>query len=211
MIIAIDGTAGSGKGTISQLIAKKYNLEYLDTGKLYRRIALEIKNQNINYKEEEELKKFLEKFKKNFNNLDFESKKLYTEEVALFTSKVAKISLIRKELNEIQRKIAKQNNNSILDGRDIGTVVLKEEANIKLYFKASPEERAKRRQKQLKEKNQEANYNKILEDIQKRDYNDMNRKEAPLKPAKDAIIIDTDKLTIEEVFKNCCKIIEEKR
>ena len=208
MIIAVDGTAGSGKGTISKLIAQKYNLKHLDTGKLYRKVAYEIRKQKIDYEDKNKLEVFLKEFKESFNNLKVESKNLYTEEVALFTSRVAKIKSIRSTLNTIQREIAKQSKRCILDGRDIGTVVLKEEANIKLYFIASAEERAKRRKKQIESNNQKASYEKILEDIKQRDYNDMHREEAPLKPAKDAIIIDTDGLSIEEVFKKCNKEIE---
>lgn len=202
MIIAVDGTAGSGKGTLAKLLAKKYNLFYLDTGKIYRRIAFNILHDNINYTNNTVLKKYLESILQNYQDLSLDDKYLMDEPVGIFASEIAKIKIIRDYLSIIQRKIVSSKQKIILDGRDIGTNILPN-ADFKFYINASPQTRAKRRLKQL----EKGSYEEVLKDIILRDENDINRAENPLIPADDAIIIDTDTSTIENVFSRACSFI----
>lgn len=205
MIIAIDGPAGSGKSTVAKLVAKKLGFFYLDTGAMYRAVAYKMKKENLSEKELIEKLgsidlRLLDTDKGIKVILDGEdiTGKIRTEEIGKLASQIAKIPEIREKLVQLQRKIALEAKNAVLEGRDIGTVVFPD-AELKIFMTASPEERAKRRYLQLKEKGENPNYEDILRSVLERDKADMERKIAPLKPAKDAIVIDTTNKTIEEV------------
>lgn len=214
-IVAIDGPAGSGKSTISKLLARKFRLTYLDTGAMYRMVTLYFLRNNVDLENIEQVKNFLvlieidivgDKFILNGEDV---SSEIRTPKITENVSFVAKIKEVREVLVSLQRKIS-FGKNIILDGRDIGTVVFPN-ANLKIFLLASPEERAKRRVKDYLEKGIEEDYNKVLEDIKKRDYIDSNRKESPLKKAKDAIEIDSSFLEIEETVEILGKYIIEKK
>ncbi len=198
--IAIDGTAGSGKGTISELLAKKLGYYHLDTGAIYRSLTYFLIQEKIDLNDEKEICKTLEKidFKVQFEkdkdgnqvqkNLLFGEdlkNKIRTEEISVSTSRISKFDCVRKFATKIQHELASKYD-LIIEGRDIGTVVLLN-ADYKFFLTAKPEIRAKRRAEQL---NQPQNYNKILKDIIERDEADMKRKSSPLKRADDAILID---------------------
>ena len=184
LVIAIDGPAGSGKSTIAKLISKKYNIPYLDTGAMYRALGYYLNNDNEVqhvYVNEIDTTPFIRNY-----------------EVSKLASDVSKHKDVRIKLVTIQREFA-ENNSVVLDGRDIGTFVLPN-AKFKFYLTASPEERAKRRCKEMKEKGVEIDYKAILADINQRDYNDSHRAFAPLKKADNAIEIDTTGYSINEVL-----------
>ncbi len=205
MIIAIDGPSGSGKSSIAKQLAKKLDISHLDTGAMYRLFALKMKKEN---KEVEELLKNLDiKIDKEKFYLDNEdvSLKIRENEISILASKLSKLSIVREYMVNLQREISK-NKDIVLDGRDIGTVVFPN-ADFKFFVTASPEIRAKRRY--LEDKS--IDYEKILSDIIKRDMQDTNREIAPLKQAEDAILIDTDNLTLNEVVDKIINIIQEKR
>jgi cytidylate kinase len=202
-IVAVDGPAGSGKSTISKLVAKKYGLTYLDTGAMYRMAALYALDNGIDLDKQEEVSKMLENLK-----IDIDGDKFYlndrdvshdirTPKVTSVVSKTATIKAIREKLVDLQREIG-SGKKVILDGRDIGTVVFPN-ADLKVFLVASPEERAARRLKEYEEKGIEADYDSVLTSIKERDYIDSNREESPLKKAEDAVEVDTSNLNIEEV------------
>ncbi|MBQ3566467.1 MAG: (d)CMP kinase [Oscillospiraceae bacterium] len=200
--IAVDGPAGAGKSSIAKSVAAEIGFIYVDTGALYRSIALYALENNL---EGEALVSSLDKidvkleYKDNaqhviMNDRDV-SDLIRTPEVSMNASKVSAIPAVREFLFGLQKKIAAENN-IIMDGRDIGTVVLPN-ADLKVFLTASAEERANRRFKEMTDKS--VTYEQVLEDIKQRDYNDMNRDIAPLKQADDAVLLDTTGMTIEEV------------
>lgn len=197
MQIAIDGPAGSGKSTIAKRLAERLNIEYIDTGAMYRAITLKLKNV-----EKEDYKKVLDK-----TNIDFKNNKIFLDgvdvsnfirdpEISKLTSDISKLPEVREKLVIIQRNIAK-NKSVVMEGRDISTVVLPQ-ADYKFYLSAGEEIRAKRRTLQLLERGLAADYEKILKEIKDRDKNDINRKNSPLKVAENAVIIDSSKLNIDD-------------
>lgn len=215
-VVAIDGPAGSGKGTITKLVGERLGLINIDTGATFRCVALNMIQEGIEIKEEDKLKELLEKIeidmKENgevFLNGEEVTKKIRENDVNNFVSPVSVIKIVRDKLLEIQRKIA-QGKDVIMEGRDIGTVVFPD-ANVKIYLDASPEERAKRRVRQNQEKGIETSYEEVLKNIIDRDRRDSTREVAPLKRAKDAIYIDSTNIEIEEVVEEIIKIVEEKR
>ena len=216
-VVAIDGPAGSGKGTITKLIAQKLNLECIDTGAMYRCVTLEMINKNIKL---EELDKIQELLKNIDIKLDEENQKVLLNgkdvtkeirsiEVTKLVSQVSAIKEVRLELVELQRKIAKDKN-IIMEGRDITTVVFPK-ADVKIYLDADVEERAKRRFKQNQEKNIESTYEQVLEDMKKRDKNDKNKEFGALKVAEDAIVLDSTNMTIKQITNTIIKIIKNKQ
>ena len=195
MIIAVDGPSGSGKSSISKEIAKKLNIQYLDTGAMYRLLALYLEENNLEFSKEV-LKDFnIKQSGETFylNGVDV-SKKIRTNDISKKASDISKIKEVREYMVDLQRNISKSHS-VILDGRDISTVVFPN-ADFKIFLTASVEVRAKRRFLQDKT----LSYDKILEDIQKRDYQDMNRKNSPLRIAKGATVIDTSQMTKEQVI-----------
>jgi len=214
MIVAIDGPAGSGKGTVADLLAKKYNLINIDTGATYRCVALKaIRNNCVDDKEKiTELSKNIN-IKFDLNNkvyLDNEdvTELIRSKEVTKIVSPISSIVEVRKNLVDLQRKLA-NNSSVVMEGRDITTVVLKD-ATYKFYLDASLEERVKRRFEQNKEKNIDMSYEEILENIKNRDYNDRHKEVGSLMRTDEQIYIDSTNMTIEEVVDTISKIIEVK-
>lgn len=210
--VAIDGPAGSGKGTITKLVAKKCNLIYIDTGVTYRCITLKVIENNIDLKDVEKIIdiakdiniEFTEDGKTLLDNKDV-SENIRSKEVSSLVADVASIPEVRELMVELQRKMAKDKS-VIMEGRDITTVVLKN-ADYKFYLDASIEERAKRRYIQNQEKGINMSLEEIKQSIEKRDYNDMNKKVGALKRTKEQIYIDTSNMTIDEVVDKIIKII----
>lgn len=216
--IAIDGPAGAGKSTIAKLAAKELNFIYVDTGALYRTVGLAATRNNVEAKPSEELDELLDKIKVelafNENNeqivlLDGEdvSNLIRTPQASMMASAISAVPAVRAYLLDLQRNIAKTNN-VIMDGRDIGTVVLPD-AKIKIFLSADPEDRAKRRYDELVEKGMDVKYEDILEDVKTRDYNDSHREIAPLKPAEDSILVNTTGNTLEQSVELLIKIMKE--
>ena len=214
-VVAIDGPAGAGKGTITKQVAQKLNLVNVDTGATFRCVALNMIKENVGLNEEEKIEKILEKIniemKSNgeiFLNGENVTKKIRENDVNNFVSPVSTIQIVRNKLLEIQRKIA-EGKDVIMEGRDIGTTVFPN-ADVKIYLDATPEERAKRRMLQNKEKGIETSYEEVLENIKDRDKRDSTRKVSPLKKAEDAIYIDSSDMTIDEVVNKVITLIKEK-
>lgn len=216
--IATDGPAGAGKSTIARAAAAKLGYIYIDTGALYRAIGLAADRNSTNLEAEEEVEKLLKSIDIHLvfvngeqrvllNDSDV-SKEIRTEKASMMASKVSAIPAVRSALLDMQRSFAK-NDNVLMDGRDIGTVVLPN-AQVKIFLTASPEVRAKRRVAQLEEKGMAADYNEVLRDIITRDYNDSHREIAPLKPAENAVIFDTSDLTLEQSIEKIVSVIEER-
>ena len=212
LIVAIDGPAGSGKSTIAKLLAKKYDLTYIDTGAMYRMITLYLLENNIDINNLKEVERVL-----NTVNLDMQGDKFFLDNVDVSTkirekrinenvSKVASIKIVRSNLVDLQRKIS-NNKNVILDGRDVGTVIFPN-AQVKIFLIASPEERARRRYNEFLEKKTEITYDEVLKSIKERDHIDSTRDESPFVKADDAIELDSTNLTIEDVINFISKEIE---
>lgn len=215
---AIDGPAGAGKSTIARIAAKELGFIYIDTGAMYRSIGLACLNNNIDVSDSPAVEALLPDIEINIVFRDGEqhillngkdvSEEIRTEKVSMAASAVSAIPAVRAFLLELQRSFAKENN-VIMDGRDIGTVVLPD-AQVKIFLTASPESRARRRTDQLAEKGIKADYQAVLEDIIKRDYNDTHRETAPLKAADDAVLVDTTELTLTQSIAAISQIIKEK-
>ena len=202
-IIAIDGPAASGKGTLARKLASHYGFSYLDTGLTYRAVADELLKRRLPLNDEDIALKTASLI--DFGSLD--RAHLSEHEIGEAASKVAVMGRLRKTLVDMQKAFAEQSKGAVLDGRDIGTVVCPD-ADVKLYIIATPEVRAERRYKEMMEKGEKVDYNAILADLKRRDERDMKRAESPLKPAKDAHLLDTTKLSIEGAFAAACAIID---
>ncbi len=213
-IITIDGPAGAGKTTVSKLLSQKLGIIYVDTGAIYRGVAFEIKRQNIEWENDSMLETFLEGLDLNFikkngflllmsSGRDI-SKFIRIPEISMLASSSSARPQVRAALLDIQRKIAKTED-AVFEGRDMGTVVFPE-AEYKFYLFADLTVRAKRRYDEMPDKVK--NINKVEQEMQTRDNNDSQRETAPLKPAADAIEIDSTFLTIEQVVEKMLKIIE---
>ena len=196
LVIAIDGTAASGKGTISKKIAQNYSVPHLDTGLLYRFVGYKVLKGFDPVSAADQL-----------SMSEMEALDLKTLQVSNAASEVAKNPLVRAKLLEFQRSFASQPGGAVLDGRDIGTVICPN-ADIKFFISASAEIRARRRYKELLGLGHSISLNKVLKDIQERDERDTNRKESPLVPAVDAKKIDTSDMTIAEVYESVSRVIE---
>ena len=217
-VVAIDGPAGSGKGTVTKLVGDKLNLINIDTGATYRCVALETLNQNILVDEKEKIISILddieiefvntEEGKKVFLNGNDVTTKIRSKEVSQIVSQVSSIIEVRLKMVDLQRRLA-EGKNVIMEGRDIGTYVFPN-ADVKIYLDASAEERANRRFKQNQEAGIEMSYEEILKNIKMRDEIDKNKEMGALKKAEDAIYIDSSNLSIEQVVARIIEIIEEK-
>ena len=211
-IVAIDGPAGSGKGTVAKRLAEECNLLYIDTGAMYRAVAYGMLKNNIKLEEEEKIIELAKNSKiefingKTYLNGEDISNEIRSMEVTKIVSPVSSIVKLREILVDLQRKMAKDYD-VIMEGRDITTVVFPT-ANYKFYLDADVEERAKRRYKENKEKGIDASYDEILENIKKRDYNDMHKEVGSLTRTDDSIYIDSTNLTIDEVVEKIKKMIE---
>lgn len=218
-IVAIDGPAGTGKGTVTSRISKKLGLVNIDTGATYRCVTLAMLNEKIQLDELEEIKKLLEKIKIEIKNENGESlvfldgvdvtEEIRSKAVSEMVSKVSAIKAVRYKMVELQRELAK-NKDVIMEGRDIGTYVFPN-ADVKIYLDATIEERANRRYKQNKEKGIDMSYEEVLKNISMRDKQDKEKEMGALKVAEDSTVIDTTDISIEEVQERIEKIIAEKR
>lgn len=217
MIVAVDGPAGSGKGTVTKKIEEKLGFLNLDTGATYRCVALQTLREGLNLEDEKEIIEIA-------NNIDIKidntgdkdiillngedvSKEIRTKEVTSIVSQISSIIPVRERMVEVQRNLSK-GKNVIVEGRDIGTVVFPN-ADVKIYLDASEEIRAKRRYEENKQNGIDTTYEEVLENVKMRDYNDMHKPYGALKKADDAIVVDSTNLTIEEVVEKIRNIIEE--
>lgn len=213
--VAIDGPVGAGKSTIAKLIAKKMNIIYVDTGAMYRTVGLYAVRKGIATTDAESLRKLINEIDidveiKDGEQLIYLNKEnvtgfIRTPEISMAASNVSAVPEVRTKLVDIQRKLADAKS-VIMDGRDIGTVVLPN-ADTKIYLDASPEARAKRRYDELIAKNQNVTFEEVYNDLVERDKNDSTREASPLKKADDAIVLDTTNLTLEQVVDEAIKII----
>ena len=216
--IAIDGPAGAGKSTIAKTVSKELGYIYVDTGALYRTVGLNALRKGVDTKDAEGVIATLDELKVSLRFVDNEQRVFLGEEdvsaairqneVSMAASNVSAIPKVREFLFDLQRDIAK-NNNCIMDGRDIGTVVLPD-AQIKLFLTASAEARADRRYKELVEKGQTVDYDVILKEIKERDYQDSHREIAPLKQADDAILVDSTEMDLPATINYMLNIIKER-
>lgn len=218
-IVAVDGTAGSGKGSVTKVVAERLNLTAIDTGAMYRCVALAMLEKNIKIEEIEKIEDLLKNIEIEFKENNTEKKvflngkdvslKIRTVEVTEFTSLVATIGIVREHMVKLQRKMAEKID-VIMEGRDIGTNVFPN-ADVKIYLDASPEERAQRRFRQNKANGIETPYEEILKNVIDRDYRDSHREISPLTQAPDAVYIDSTGMTVEEEVEAVIKVINEKR
>ncbi len=216
--VAIDGPGGSGKSTVARAAAKELGFIYVDTGALYRTVGVNALRKGIDTKDAQAVEatlkditvelKFEEGEQRVLLNGEDVSEEIRTPKASMAASNVSAIPAVRAFLFDLQRDIAKVNN-CIMDGRDIGTVVLPD-AEVKIFFTASAEIRAKRRYDELIAKGTQVNYQDVLDELIERDYNDAHREIAPLRPAEDSIILDTGGLSIKENIDAVVKIIKEK-
>ena len=216
--VAIDGPAGAGKSTIARTAAKNLGYIYVDTGALYRAVGVYSLRHGFDTKNADTVAatlpdiqvelKFLGDIQHVFLNGEDVSEEIRTPDASMAASDVSAVPAVRRFLFDLQRDIAKQNN-CIMDGRDIGTVVLPD-AQVKIFLTASPEARAQRRYKELQEKGASDTYEAVLADLKQRDYNDSHRVVAPLKPAEDSVLVDTTALNLEESVEKVISVIRNK-
>ncbi len=213
--IAIDGPSGVGKSTVAKEIAKKLNLVFINTGLMYRAIGYYCMNNDINLDDEQKIAKSLEEINLNLlpnekielNNIDITSK-LWSDQISLVASKVAKLPKVREFCVQKQQLIAKNNPGVVMEGRDIGSVVLKN-AELKIFLEANNEIRTKRRVEQLFAKGMNVNEQDVLKNIIERDKRDSERDVTPLIKVPEAIVIDTSYLTLEEVIQKIVELARE--
>ncbi|MBR3249515.1 MAG: (d)CMP kinase [Clostridia bacterium] len=217
-VVAIDGPAGTGKGTVTKIIADRLNLIYIDTGAMYRAVALKALKNNIKPEETEKIEEILKDISIKLNRINEKqqilldgidvTQEIRTPEVDDVVAKFAAVKQVREKMTPLQRKM-KSEGNIIMEGRDIGTVVFPD-ADVKIYLDATVEERAKRRYKQNLENGIKCTFEEILTSIKERHILETTREIAPLKQAEDAIYVDSTELSIEEVVQKIIAIIEEK-
>ena len=213
--IAIDGPAGAGKSTIARAAAQRLSYLYVDTGALYRAIAFFMQERRLDNEAEivaalgevEVNLKFVDGVQRVFLCGEDVTEKIRTPQISMMASKISAIPEVRAFLLHLQRDLA-QKNNVLMDGRDIGTVILPN-ADVKIFLTASPEARAQRRHKELLEKGLESSYEEVLADILKRDHDDSTRAVAPLKRAEDAILVDTSDCNLEESIELVLRIVKD--
>lgn len=213
--IAIDGPGAAGKSTIAKLLSKELGYAYLDTGAMYRCVAYYSYQKGVDQSDADALAAMIDEMKISFDahgnvfiNGEDVSKAIRENQISMMSSNISVFPQVRAKLVAMQKEIAKDKG-YIMDGRDIGTVVLPD-AEVKVYMVADVEARAQRRYKEYQEKGIDADYDEIYKDIEKRDYQDMNRETSPLKKADDAVEIDTSHMTIEEVISAIRNLIPEK-
>lgn len=212
-IVAIDGPAGSGKGTITKQVGERLELINIDTGAMFRCVTLNMLEKGIQVEEENKIKEMLAQIeidlKENgeiFLNGKDVTKRIRENDINHFISPISMIPIVRQKLLELQRKMA-EGRNVIMEGRDIGTVVFPN-ADVKIYLDALPEERARRRVQQNQEKGMLTSYEEVLKSIKNRDEKDKTREIAPLRQAEDAIYMDSTNMTVEEVTYEIVRIVK---
>ena len=216
--VAIDGPAGAGKSSVAKAAAKELGFVYVDTGAIYRTIALPALRQGVDPHDAPAVEALLPHIQvelaytpegqKMLLNGEDVTGLIRTPEVSMATSACSAIPAVRAYLLQLQRDLAEKNN-VLMDGRDIGTVVLPN-AQVKIFLTASPEERAQRRYLELREKGLEAEYDQVLTELKQRDYDDSHRAVAPLVPAEDAIMVDSTGLTREQAFQRLLRTVQDK-
>jgi CMP/dCMP kinase len=202
MIIAVDGPAASGKGTIARALARHYGLPHLDTGLLYRAVAASVLREGLDPAKEADAVSLC-----GFEDRLLEDAWLRSDEVGKIASVVSVHPLVRAALLSRQRKFARQPGGAVLDGRDIGTVIAPE-AEVKLFVKATPTIRAQRRHAELRKAGIAPSLDKVLADIRARDERDARRAEAPMKPAEDAVVLDTSFLSIDAAVQRAISLVD---
>jgi len=202
--IAIDGSSASGKTTGSKIISKKFNFKLLSSGRLYRYLAYKIINNKNRYD-----KKFIINQSKNINLNKLKDKRLYSLEVTKLASVIAKKKYIRNALKQFQINFIKKNKKVIIEGRDIGSKIMPK-ADLKIFFKCSIKEKAKRRLKEYRKANKNIKISEVEKSLKLRDFSDKNRKESPLLFVKGAVLVDTTKLTIKQMELKLVKLVKEK-
>ncbi|MBR3002180.1 MAG: (d)CMP kinase, partial [Clostridia bacterium] len=217
-VVAIDGPAGTGKGTVTKIVAEKLNLIYIDTGAMYRAVTLKALKNNIMPDEIQKIEGILKDISITLNRQDSKqqvlldgediTEEIRTTQVDNYVAKFAAVKLIRDKMTPLQREMKSQGN-IIMEGRDVGTIVFPD-AEVKIYLDATVEERANRRYKQNIEKGIECNYEEILAGIKERHILETTREIAPLRQADDAVYLDSTKLSIDEVVEKIISIIEGK-
>ena len=203
-VIAVDGPAASGKGTIARALARHFGLPHMDTGLLYRAVALKLWRWGGDAGNEFEALRACDDL-----GFDPDDPELRSEPVSKIASIISSYPSVRTALFKRQRDFARQDGGAVLDGRDIGTVIAPD-AEVKLFVAASPEVRAQRRVKELEKRGMRAHYDDVLVDIHARDERDSHRAVAPLKPAPDAIILDTSELDVAEAVAEAIRLVETK-
>lgn len=203
MIIAIDGTAASGKGTLAKRMAARYGLAHLDTGLLYRAVGCLGVRSHVALDDEEALASLAE----DMNLAEFDEAELRSDEAGANASLVAALPKVRAALVDYQRRFARQPGGAVLDGRDIGTVICPD-ADVKLWVDADVEERARRRHAELSARGEASSYEIVLKQMRARDERDAGRADAPMVKAADAHLIDTTSMTIEAAVERACEIID---
>lgn len=216
--IAIDGPSGAGKSTMARLLAKQLRFVYVDTGAMYRAVGLFAQRAGLEEGEIEKIVPMLEKIQVDIQYIQGEqriflngedvSEAIRTEKSGRYASAVSALPAVRQFLLGLQRRLA-ENENVIMDGRDIGTVILPQ-AQVKIFLTASPEERARRRFAELREKGQPADYDQVYQDLLERDRRDSQRAAAPLRPAEDAETLDATAYSLEETLERLKQIVREK-
>ena len=216
--VAIDGPAGAGKSSVAKAAAKELGFVYVDTGAIYRTIALYVLRQGVAPQDAAGVEGLLPQIEIGMEYTDQGQKMILngedvtglirTPEVSMATSTCSAIPAVRAFLLQLQRDLAEKNN-VLMDGRDIGTVVLPH-AQLKVFLTASPQERARRRVLQLEESGRKADYEAILRDIQQRDYQDSHRETAPLRPAEDSVLVDTSGVTFEESVRRLVELVRDR-
>ena len=217
--IALDGPSGSGKSTAAKIVAQKLDILYLDTGAMYRACALEALSRNVDCFDEKAVSAFIDDIdlkiehengaQKTILGGKDVSKDIRRNEVSMKASDISSLPCVREKMVDMQRKVASEQP-CILDGRDIGTVVLPN-AEFKFFVTATPEVRADRRYKELVARGQTVNYEDILKEIKQRDYNDSHRAHSPLRQAEDAILLDTTNMSVDEVVDYILKAVQNVR